>query len=241
MKKPILEQVVQSARRGRNSILLATAALHRRLRNPMTGRFQPYNHTLPDRYPWLFEFAARELTPQDLNILSFGCSRGDEVFTLRRYFPLAALRGIDVDARNIATCRARAGSDARMSFHTAATTHGEPSNAFDAIFCLAVLVLGDLTTRDAKRCDPYLRFADFESVVSDFARCLKPGGLLFIHTSNFRFGDTAVARDFDVVLEASPEQLAPDVIYDCNNRLLLGTRYLPVGFRKHHQASSSSQ
>jgi SAM-dependent methyltransferase len=241
MKNPILEQVLQSARRGRSSILLATEALHRRLRNPLPGRFQPFGHTLPDRYPWLFEFAARELTPQDLNILSFGCSRGDEVFTLRRYFPLAALRGIDIDPHNIATCRARAGRDARMSFHTAATTHGEPSNAFHAIFCLAVLCLGDLTTHNAERCDPYLHFADFESVVSDFARCLKPGGLLFIHTSNFRFGDTAVARDFDVVLEASPDQLAPDVVYDRSNRLLLGTRYLPVGFRKRPNPSSSSQ
>jgi SAM-dependent methyltransferase len=241
MKNPIPEQVLQSARRGRSAILLATAALHRRLRHPLAGRFQPYGHTLPDRYPWLFKFAARELTPGELNILSFGCSRGDEVFTLRRYFPLATLRGIDVDPHNIATCRARAGTAARMSFHTAATTHGEPSKAYDAIFCLAVLCLGDLTTRGAKRCDPYLRFADFENVVSDFARCLKPGGLLFLHTSNFRFGDTAVARDFDVVFEATPEQLAPDVIYDRSNRLLPGVRYLPVAFRKHHCAPSSSR
>src|SRR5215469_3620108 len=134
MKNPILEQVLQSARRRRSAILLATTALHRRLRNPLPGRFQPYSHTLPDRYPWLFKFAARELTAAELNILSFGCSRGDEVFTLRRYFPRAALRGIDVDPHNIAACRARAGRAARMSFCTAATTHGEPSSAFDAIF-----------------------------------------------------------------------------------------------------------
>jgi SAM-dependent methyltransferase len=240
MKSPILEQALQSARRGRRAILLATAALHQRLRGPLPGQFQRSGHTLPDRYPWLFNFAAGELASGELNILSFGCSRGDEVFTLRRYFPLAALRGIDVDPRNIATCRARAGNATRMSFCTAATTDGEPSNAFDAIFCLAVLCLGDLTTHKAQRCDPHLRFANFENVVSDFARCLKPGGLLFLHTSNFRFGDTAVARDFDVVLEAAPEQLALDVVFDSSNRLLPGARYLPVGFRKHRHASSSS-
>ena len=137
MKSQILERVLRRARRGRSAILLATAALQRRLRHPLPGRFQPYSHTLPDRYPWLFQFAARELPPGKLDILSFGCSRGDEVFTLRRYFPLATLRGIDVDPRNIAACRSRAGNATRMSFGTAATTRGEPSSTFDAIFCLS--------------------------------------------------------------------------------------------------------
>jgi SAM-dependent methyltransferase len=237
MKGPILEQVLQRARRGHSAMLLASAALHRRLRNHLPGRFQPYSHTLPDRYPWLFQFAARELGAGEAKILSFGCSRGDEVFTLRRYFPLATLRGIDVDPRNIAACTARLTVDARMSFGTAATTHGEPSDAFDAIFCLAVLCLGDLTARNAARCDPYLRFADFDSVVNDFARCLRPGGLLFLHGSNFRFGDTRIAQDFEIVLEASPEQLAPDLLYDRNNRLLPGVWYLPVGFRKYQPPS----
>ena len=119
-----------------------------------------------------------------------------------------------------------------MTFAQAATTAGEFSASYDAIFCLAVLCLGDLTTNGAEHCDPYLRFADFERIVIDFARCLKPGGLLLLHTTNFRFVDTVVAADFDVVLEAEPDQLAPDVLFDRNNRLLPGQRYLPVGFRK---------
>jgi hypothetical protein len=77
-----------------------------------------------------------------------------------------------------------------------------------------------------------LRFADFERVVMDLARCLKPGGLLLLHTTNFRLGDTAAARDFEVVLEADPTQLAADVLFDRGNRLMPGARYQPVGFRK---------
>jgi SAM-dependent methyltransferase len=212
---------------------LALAALSRRVRQPLPGRFQPYSHTLPDRYPWLFEFAARELGRRErLRILSFGCSRGEEVFTLRRYFPRATLRGIDVDPRNIALARARAPQDQELSFAIAADTRAEPSAAYDAIFCLAVLCLGDLTARGARRSDPYLRFAQFEEVVSDLARCLKPGGLLFLHTTNFRFSDTGVAAGFETALEAQPAQLAPDVLFDRSNQLLPGVRYLPVGFRK---------
>jgi hypothetical protein len=68
--------------------------------------------------------------------------------------------------------------------------------------------------------------------VADFERCLKPGGLLFLHTTNFRLGDTASASNFDVVLEAELADLAHDVIFDRNGMLMPGERYRPVGFRK---------
>ena len=35
--------------------------LRRHLRPAVAGRFQPYPHTLPNRYPWLFDFAAAAL------------------------------------------------------------------------------------------------------------------------------------------------------------------------------------
>lgn len=199
----------------------------------MRERFQPYPHTLPDRYPWLFDFAAEDAlagVPAP-RLLSFGCSRGDEVFSLRRRFPDATIKGLDIDPANIAACLARARDD-RISFETAANTRGEPSGAYDAVFCLAVLCHGDLTVTRARNSEPLLRFRDFERTVADLARCLKSDGLLFLHTTNFRFCDTALASGFDVVLEARPEQLAPDVLFDRDGRLLPGERYHPVGFRK---------
>ena len=213
----------------------SSGALRRRIGWPMPGRFQPYNHTLWDRYPWLFRFAAAYLgKDQDLRILSFGCSRGDEAFTLRNYFPAAAIKGIDIDSNNIACCLARTRSQpsAGMTFAKAATTEGERAESYDAIFCLAVLCHGDLTTGGAERCDPLLRFDNFERIVADFARCLKPGGLLLLHTTSFRFCDTATSRDFDTVLEADPTQLAPDVLFDRDDRLMKGVRYAAVAFRK---------
>lgn len=209
--------------------------LRRRLRRPVKERFQPYGHTLPDRYPWLFDYAAAMLqeTPAP-RLLSFGCSRGDEVFSLGRRLPGATIKGLDIDPGNIAACQARVFplQDRRIRFEVASNTRREPTGGYDAVFCLAVLCHGDLTVRRAPRSEPLLRFADFERTVADLARCLRPGGLLFLHTTNFRFCDTRLAADFDVVLEARPEDMAPDVLFDRQGRLMPGARYRPVGFRK---------
>jgi 2-polyprenyl-3-methyl-5-hydroxy-6-metoxy-1,4-benzoquinol methylase len=235
MKFPGLDMLTAVAGRCRDVMRRAAPGLLRGIRWPAPGRFQPYSHTAPDRYPLLFEFAAARLGHgQGLRILSFGCSRGDEVFTLRNYFPAAAIKGIDIDPRNIACClaRARAARSTGMTFATAATTESEEAESYDAIFCLAVLCHGDLTTSGAQHSDPLVHFDNFARVVADFARCLKPGGLLLLQTTNFRFCDTSTAQDFDVVLEADRARLAPDVIFDRDGRLLNGVQYRAVAFRK---------
>jgi SAM-dependent methyltransferase len=209
---------------------------------PLAGQFQRYNHTLPDRYPWIFDFAAAALSGVVLpKLLSFGCSRGDEVFALRRRFPTASITGVDVDPANIEQSQSRALElgIGDTHFFAAADTTAEADESYDAIFCLAVLCLGDLTTTGAMECEPYLSFERFERVVQDFARCLKPNGLLLLHTTNFRFSDTRTAADFDVVLEASPHQMAEDVIFDRRNKLMPGVRYFDVGFRKRAGGSAA--
>lgn len=237
MKIPNLATLKGAARWGRHAVWDVGLSLSRMVRRPAPGEFQPYTYTRNDRYPWLFGFAADRIGSRaDLRILSFGCSRGEEVFSLRRYFPTAAIKGIDINARNIARCRARARATGfpNGSFEVAATTAGEPTGSYDAIFCLAVLLNGDLTTSHAQRSDPLLRFETFDRMVGDFSRCLKSGGLLVLHTTNFRFCDTSVAGGFDVVLEADPRDLAPDVLFGRNNRLMSGERerYRAVAFQK---------
>jgi SAM-dependent methyltransferase len=235
MKLPNLVTLKGVARKGRNALRDVGNSLYRAVRRPVPGEFQPYYFTAPDRYPWLFGFAAARIgSRQDLRILSFGCSRGEEVFSLRKYFPSAAIKGIDISPRNIARClaRARAENPTNVMFEIAATTQAEPTSSYDAIFCLAVLCNGELTTSGAQRCDPLLHFERFDWMIGDFARCLKPGGLLVLHTTNFRFCDTSVARDFAVVYEADPKHLAPEALFDRNNRLMSGERYRAVAFEK---------
>jgi chemotaxis methyl-accepting protein methylase len=61
--------------------------------------------TAMDRYPRIFS-ACRDFfgDRQDLKILSFGCSTGEEVLTLRRYFPSAFITGAEINRRSLASC-----------------------------------------------------------------------------------------------------------------------------------------
>src|SRR6202044_1280188 len=56
MKLPSL--VKPAARRSRDALRNAYYAMYRQFRRPLPGEYQTYSYTRPDRYPWLFEFAA---------------------------------------------------------------------------------------------------------------------------------------------------------------------------------------
>lgn len=162
---------------------------------------QPSSVTWPDRHPELFAIARERLAgiaaPQ---ILSFGCSTGDEVFTLAEYLPAARIDAIDINPRSIAIAeRARraAGIGAMRFLCQDAPPH--EAATYDAIFCLSVLRHGRLDAERPASCASIMPFARFAQTIAALDHTLKPGGLLFVWGSNFRFADTAVAHNFRVI------------------------------------------
>ncbi|HEY2483293.1 MAG TPA: class I SAM-dependent methyltransferase [Caulobacteraceae bacterium] len=212
----------------RNSALVRLA--------PPRNLFQPDNYTEPDRYPDLFRLAAREIGDgPEKQILSFGCSTGEEVFALRGCFPTAHIHGIDINRRNIAVCNRKLAEDPdpAIDFRTAGSAAGEDPDSYDAIFCMAIFRHGALGDRVRDRCDDLIRFQDFDNAIADLTRALKRGGLLFIENSHFRFSDTSAFPDFEVVGEARREQRETDgPIYDRDNRLIAGVNDRDIAFRK---------
>ena len=86
------------------------------------GAFQPFNDTKANRYPKIFGFVQARLGAEsNVRILSYGCSTGEEVFSIRGYFPRAGIKGIDINAANIAVCRRRLKQtgDAAITFEIA--------------------------------------------------------------------------------------------------------------------------
>lgn len=214
-------------------------ATDRAYRNVMYARwfrpkavFQPFNDTRPERYPPIFRCVQSRLGEDSaVRILSFGCSTGEEVLSLRRYFPRAFIKGIDVNPGNIAACirRTRRSGDTRLVFETASSTAVEPAAAYDAIFCMAVLRHGGLTAESA-RCDHLIKFEDFATAVAEFDRCLKPGGLLVIVHSNFRFADTTTSANYKTVVQQGAP--TPLVRFGSDNARVTPSDVEDVVFRK---------
>lgn len=195
--------------------------------------FQPFSTSAEERYPAIFQFARRTVGDgPDRRILSFGCAKGEEVFSLRRHFPQAFIKGIDINPRNIAAARIRLrqADDPAMAFQVAGSAASEDEGAYDAIFAMAVFRHGELGgRRHAPRCDHLIRFEDFEETVAGLARCLKPGGVLLLHHANFLFSDTSVSAGFSPIF-SRPSPDSP--LYGRDNRLLRPKHEIYIAFAK---------
>ncbi len=200
------------------------------------GQHQRHPATRPDRYPAEFGFAARHFGPNArLDILSFGCSTGDEVFTLRDYFVQARIKGIEVDPGRVAICRARLGTvaDRGLAFACADSTADEPDRHYDLIFAMAVFRNAQLDSPAERRATGYLNFAQFERHIVDLVRALKPGGMMFVGASNFRVRDTVVDPQLEVVFHADPSRsgIVPS-LFGRDDKRMPGIDEYAVGFRK---------
>ncbi len=192
--------------------------------------------TLEDRYPPYFEALQRELAGVERpRILSFGCATGEEVFTLRRYFPTAELTGIDINSHAIEQAGRRLAAspgEAAIAFRCAGSLSAEPAGNYDAILAMAVLRHGELTRLRPESCAEHLPFAKAERAVADLARCLKPGGLLMVSNAQFRIVDMACASLLEVVFSDPLGLTQPEPLYGPDNRKLESPANCEVIFRK---------
>jgi SAM-dependent methyltransferase len=197
---------------------------------------QPSPVTKYDRYPEFFAFVRDQLaTTAAPRVLSYGCSTGEEVFSLRPYFPAAHLTGIDINPYNIVQCKRRwqaAGSDPEIQFLCAGSPTDTLDEYYDAIFCMAVLRHGALQAAQPERCDAILSFAQIDSLVSDLACALKPGGYLIVWNCHFRFTDMTAASGFDVALTSVDTGGGNSPLYGRDNCRLDVPEYRDAVFRK---------
>ncbi|MBY0283126.1 MAG: class I SAM-dependent methyltransferase [Sphingomonas sp.] len=144
-----------------------------------------------DRYPQLFAAAQTELSENTAPaILSFGCSSGEEVVSLRRYFPSARLVGAEINAVQLAACMHLA-ADPQMTFIRSTPAAIAELGPYDAIFCMAVLqrLPHEVERRGIRNIAKRYPFARFSDEVKFLADQLRPGGLLVTDHCQYRVED----------------------------------------------------
>lgn len=205
-----------------------------RLQKEAAGQLlQPFPDTSHDRHPALFAFARDRLrnVPAPA-ILCFGCSTGEEAFTLAEYIPNAQIDAVDINPRSIRIARRSAGrrGAGKITFTLAGSPPAGPQR-YDAIFCLSVLRHGDLARLVPQNCAAILPFRRFAETIEALDASLLPGGILYLWGSNFRFEDTAQAGRYEAV--AVPD-MVPHVgpFYGPDDRLIEGGANVQFAFRK---------
>lgn len=171
--------------------------------------------TAEDRYPELFDLAAK-LRPDAERILSFGCSSGEELVSLRRRFPHAEIVGAEINPRSRRLAKRRIARDSRSGVVTPQAIAGP----FDVIFALSVLQrephkVGEMGVDDLS---PYYPFERFDGAVRMLVSNLRAGGLLCVFNAQYRIEDSGAAAQLEPV-EGAP--LMEPAIFGPDGRRLL--------------------
>lgn len=173
-----------------------------------------------DRYPQLFGAARALLSGRPApSILSFGCAAGEEVVTLRHYFPDAMLTGAEINHGLLRACRRLPGDPRRRfirSTRPEIATHGP----YDAIFAMAVLTRRphEVADRDMRNIAGFYPYAHFEQELRFLATQLAPGGLLIVEHALYRAEDALAGTGVEAVT-------------GIGTRLAKGPRFDPSGNR----------
>lgn len=137
----------------------------------MPGESLQQSHmTRPNRFPKIFE-SAKQIQPEAKRILSFGCSTGEECFSLAETFPNSEIVGIDVDYHSVTAARRNNKFKDRVFFHTDLGATGK----YDLVLCLMVLFAMDKP----------IAFDKFEETLQLLDARVNPNGLLMLYTTEY--------------------------------------------------------
>jgi SAM-dependent methyltransferase len=153
-------------------------------------------YTEINRYPDLFEICRDYLKENSSpKILSFGCSTGEEVFSIGKIIPNAEIVGTDINLWCIGKCRVKPFNRK----HTFTHSHSElfeQMNDFDAILCLAIFQHPANRQHAEAVLSSEYHFIKFDEEIKRLDKKLKVGGIIVIDHSDFDFLDTSVAGNY---------------------------------------------
>ncbi len=136
--------------------------------------------------------ALRQKNENDLRILSFGCSIGDEVIALKWLFPSAELFACDINPTALVAATTSVGKLATVFFSDEASI--SLNGPYDLIVASAVLCVNP--PKDALQRFPISKFDEISEL---FDSVLSVGGILAIPNTMYRFQDSPVGARYGIV------------------------------------------
>lgn len=191
------------------------------------------NFTIYNRYPLLFSYAKNyfeDFHHSDPKILCYGCSTGEECFSLNTYFTEAEITGLDIQKKAVAKARKKNNSK-NITFLLSTTQNLFKNGPYDIIFAMAVFCRWPASNyyKDISKLYPFIRF---ERKMHELSQVLKPGGLLFMNNTNFYFQDTDLFSNYELL--ETPDGVEEDVVpkFSKDNEWLGTNDHNGVIFRK---------
>jgi SAM-dependent methyltransferase len=169
----------------------------------MLRQYQDSSATQLDRYPEIFERVAALMSQG--RVLSFGCSTGEEVRTLKAQCADWDVHGVEQNQQSLQSAR-----EADPVGTYAPSIQCLPPGAYNVVFCMSVLCRFPPVDPE-----PFFTFEEFEEAVDVLDNVLAPGGLLVLWNAQYDFRETRAAAHFavcDLGLCRGLDGFAPD---DC--------------------------
>lgn len=177
--------------------------------------------TAMNRYPEIFS-ACSDYFGKDKNIkiLSYGCSTGEEVLTLRRYFPNATIVGAEINKHSLEVCKSHKVDD-KITFIKSTAKNIKKHGPFDIVFCMAVLqrTPDTITQQGITSLKDIYPFEKFENQIIELDGYVKKGGLLVSHFTQYDFIDTVVSNKYKVFGDYNQDDYRSS-IFDKNSNLI---------------------
>ena len=114
---------------------------------------QTASTTFMNRHPDIFNFLQERYGEKHVRIVSFGCSTGEECFSIRKYLPNADIIGVDINPNSIKTALKNPLKDSKMEFKNLNPSELIELDKCDIILALSVLCknpeaqeINDITT-----------------------------------------------------------------------------------------------
>lgn len=196
-----------------------------------TAIMQTASTTFMDRHPDIFDFLKLQFGDQQIRLLSFGCSTGEECFSLRNYLPYAKITGVDINPNSILTAKKNSLVDGNMEFVCLSPNALHQLGQFDVILALSVLCKNP-EAQELNDISSIYPFHRYNTIVSLLDSQLNKNGYLIIRSSNFRLKDSSVFSNYSVVNFEKRRDPKDFPKFDSNNKRLKNYLETEEFFRK---------